>query len=382
MYVRFGGEYLKTCRSNTIRRWVLSLQRNGRGARQGNIIAKTYYDNKVQNYIYAVEQSLDNYKFNLLKNKQTFISQMKNASLHVRTIDEGAADEKSGMNFSEYIALLSGDTSLLEKSRLEKKVAVLESLKTAHYKEATRSGFQLERHSKERQETAAILGRLSADEAVYKANLKFEKDGIKANPLELSGIKPQTAQASGDHILSLYQHWKPPDGGQDHQRIGKLYGFDLYIRANRDSWEDERGKLRLQSYNSLYAQREGSEIKYTFNKGHPNTENPKLTARYFLNAIDRVTSAREQTQKQLDELDKSIPGLEKLSKKPFEKDQELAELKTQLSNLEREIAIRIQQKQLEGRAPQENSGKQIEETAVVPLHQQEIETTRKKGLKM
>ena len=104
-------------------------QRNGRGARQGNVIARNYFDNKVQNFVYAVEQSLDNYKFNLLKNKQTFISQMKNCQLNVRTIDEGAMDEQNGMNFSEYIAILSGDTTLLEKSKLEKKVAVMESLK-------------------------------------------------------------------------------------------------------------------------------------------------------------------------------------------------------------------------------------------------------------
>ena len=62
-------------------------QRNGRGARQGNILAKEAYGNKVENYIYVVEQSLDNYKFNLLKNKQTFITQMKNCELNVRTID-------------------------------------------------------------------------------------------------------------------------------------------------------------------------------------------------------------------------------------------------------------------------------------------------------
>ena len=371
-------------------------QRNGRGARQGNMIAKEYYENKVQNFIYAVEQSLDNYKFNLLKNKQTFISQMKNSSLHVRTIDEGAGDEKSGMNFSEYIALLSGDTSLLEKSKLEKKVAVLESLKSAHYKESTRSGFQLERLVKEKSETADTLKVLKADEAVYKGNLKFEKDGTKANPVELFGLKEKTPETTGSHILSLYQNWKPPSANQDNERIGKLYGFDLFIRANQQHWEDERGKLRFENYNSLYAQREGSEIKYTFNKGHPNTENPKLTARYFLNAIDRVSSAREQTEKQLAELDKSIPGFEKLAKKPFEKEKELADLKNELSNLEREIAIRIQQKKLEGSAQHENSGQHTAEkpelkvqsaiesgkTNIMPLHQDEIETTRRKGLKM
>ena len=33
-------------------------------------------------------------------------------------IDEGAIDEKSGMNFSEYVAILSGNTDLLDKARV------------------------------------------------------------------------------------------------------------------------------------------------------------------------------------------------------------------------------------------------------------------------
>ena len=35
-------------------------------------------------------------------------------------------DEKSGMNFSEYMAILSGNTDLLDKAKLEKKIASLE----------------------------------------------------------------------------------------------------------------------------------------------------------------------------------------------------------------------------------------------------------------
>jgi len=37
--------------------------------------------------------------------KQTFISQLKSGAMGARTIDEGAVDEKSGMNFSEYIGV-------------------------------------------------------------------------------------------------------------------------------------------------------------------------------------------------------------------------------------------------------------------------------------
>ena len=65
-------------------------QRDGRGVRAGNEIAKLYADNKVDVIIYAVEKSLDSYKFNLLHCKQTFISQLKSGALGARTIDEGA----------------------------------------------------------------------------------------------------------------------------------------------------------------------------------------------------------------------------------------------------------------------------------------------------
>ena len=82
-------------------------QRDGRAVRKGNEIAKLYADNKVDVIIYAVEKSLDSYKFNLLHCKQTFISQLKSGAMGARTIDEGAMDEKSGMNFSEYMAILS-----------------------------------------------------------------------------------------------------------------------------------------------------------------------------------------------------------------------------------------------------------------------------------
>ncbi|KAB3722075.1 hypothetical protein GAS67_24155, partial [Phocaeicola vulgatus] len=94
--------------------------------RKGNIIAKQYAGNKVDCYIYAVEKSLDSYKFNLLQNKQVFINQLKSRNLAARTIDEGAIDENGGGSFSEYVAILSGNDDLLEKAKLDKKLAVLE----------------------------------------------------------------------------------------------------------------------------------------------------------------------------------------------------------------------------------------------------------------
>lgn len=320
-------------------------QRNGRGARQGNILSKSDYGNKVKNFIYAVEQSLDNYKFNLLKNKQTFISQMKNCELNVRTIDEGAIDEKSGMNFSEYIAILSGDTSLLEKSKMEKKIAVLESLRNAHHKEVIRSRFQLENLQNEKVSTVQTLNKLNLDEAAYKKILTFEKDGTKSNPVQIPGSKSAEPEAIGIHLIQLSVNWKPKLGEDDIQKIGSLYGFDCMIRRQKETFEN-KSMFEYRFQNVFFAESKATGIKYTWNQGHINIDNPKLAARHFLNCIDRVTALKDKYESNLKELKNNIPMLEQLVNKPFEKENELAQLKKEVANLEREITIKIQKNQL------------------------------------
>jgi hypothetical protein len=320
-------------------------QRNGRGARQGNILAKNEYDNKVKNYIYAVEQSLDNYKFNLLKNKQTFISQMKKCELNVRTIDEGAIDEKSGMNFSEYIAILSGDTSLLEKSKMEKKIAVLESLRHAHHKELIRSRFQLENLQNDKGTTIETLDKLKIDEAAYKKVLRYEKDRTKSNPVQITCAKSAEPEAIGIHLIQLSVNWKPKLGEDDVLKIGTLYGFDCIIRRQKETLEN-KSMFEYRYQNVFFAESKATNIKYSWNQGHINIDNPKLAARHFLNCIDRVTSLKEKYESNLKELEHNIPMLEQLVNKPFEKENELAQLKKEVANLEREITIKIQKNQL------------------------------------
>ena len=320
-------------------------QRNGRGARQGNVLAKEHHDNKVRNFIYAVEQSLDNYKFNLLKNKQTFISQMKNCELNVRTIDEGALDEQSGMNFSEYIAILSGDTSLLEKSRLEKKIAVLESLRVAHHKEIMRSKFQLDMHVSDKANDEKILSKLSIDEVIYKDRLQVDKDGTKLNPVQINNCNSADAETIGKYLIKLNNEWKPKPNESDDLKIGELYGFELFIRRQKEAHES-KGLLEYHYHNTFYAEGKESGIKYLYNQGYINTDNPKLAARYFLNAIDRIQPSKEKYQKTISEHDSNIQMLKQIIAKPFEKDGELLQLKHDVSKLEREISIKIQTNQM------------------------------------
>ncbi|WP_130855649.1 helicase-related protein [Olivibacter jilunii] len=317
-------------------------QRNGRGSRPKNEIAKLYKGNKVYNYIYATEKSLDNYKFNLLKVKQLFISQLKSNKLYTRTLDEGAFDEESGMNYAEYIAVLSGDTSLLEKSKLEKKVALLESLKMAHYNEQRRNTWEFGDLERKYAGNKRVLDLIRVDEQEYSSRLQWKDTGQKLNPIQLDGFTGKDSEAIGNFLIQLHKTYRPKEADEK-KKIGTLYGFDLFLSQKKvDIFEENR--METKPVNFFYAQRDGGEIKYTYNGGQPMA-NPKLTARLFLHAIDRCIDLKENYERDDRSLADKIENMKRFVHKPFDREEELARLKVDLDNLSRQILINIQDKE-------------------------------------
>ena len=163
-------------------------QRDGRAIRKGNWVAKEYAGNKVDVIVYAVEKSLDSYKFNLLYNKQLFISQLKNNTLGQRSIDEGSMDEQNGMNFSEYVAVLSGNTDLLEKAKLEKKINALESERKSFCRERDEAKFKLNGIDKSVELHTRHIAETKADLEQFNRNAKKDTDGNVLNDLRLNGV--------------------------------------------------------------------------------------------------------------------------------------------------------------------------------------------------
>ena len=143
-------------------------QREGRAVRKGNVIAREFADNKVDIITYATERTLDAYKFNLLNNKQLFISQLKNQQLGTRSLDEGAMDESTGVPFAEYVAILSGNTDLLDKARLDKKVAQLEREKVLFNKETVQIERDIYQLEKKRDNTLKLISDQREDFQAYK----------------------------------------------------------------------------------------------------------------------------------------------------------------------------------------------------------------------
>ena len=181
-------------------------QREGRAIRKGNEVAKLHNDNKVDVIIYAVERSLDAYKFNLLHCKQTFISQLKRGAMGLRTIDEGSSDEKSGMNYSEYVAILSGNTDLLEKAKLEKRIAAMESEHRSFNKGLGDSRARLRDITDEVEKLEIIIGKMEADNSRYAAVVQRDSEGNPVNALTLDNCQFTDEDRMGKYLQALVKN--------------------------------------------------------------------------------------------------------------------------------------------------------------------------------
>ena len=277
-------------------------QREGRGIRKGNEVAKLYADNTVDVLIYAVEKSLDAYKFGLLHNKQLFIRQLKQNRMGVRTIDEGGMDEGSGMNFSEYVAVLSGNTDLLEKARLEKKIAGLESERQAFVRGKSSSRSQLEYTLGKIGELDERIGRIEKDLEAFRSRAELNEDGSYRNRITLDGAESNDPQFIGKQLNHIA---KTVDTGTGEKRIGSIYGFEIIVKSEKSMKEDFE-TIR----NRFYVRGEG-EYLYQYNYGNLAGD-PRTAALNPLHALGTIEPTLEKFRKERILLEKDVPQLRQI----------------------------------------------------------------------
>ena len=305
-------------------------QRDGRGVRAGNEIAKHFAGNNVDVIIYAVEKSLDSYKFNLLHCKQTFISQLKSGAMGARTIDEGAMDEKSGMNFSEYMALLSGNTDLLDKAKLEKRIASLEGERKSFNKGKRDSEFKLESKTGELRNNTAFIDAMTEDWNRFLSVVRTDNEGNRLNTVKVDGVDSTDEKVLGKRLQEIA---KNATTGGLYKAVGELYGFPIKVVSERILKEG------LEFTDNRFVV-EGN-YKYTYNNGHLAMADPIAAARNFLNALERIPSIIDQYKAKNEVLEKEIPQLQEIAGKVWKKEDELKQLKSELAALDRKIQLEL-----------------------------------------
>jgi N12 class adenine-specific DNA methylase len=307
-------------------------QRTGRAVRAGNRVAKLFNDNKVEVIIYATQRTLDAYKFNLLQHKQTFISQIKDNKPGCRSIDEGSIDEAAGMNFAEYVAVLSGDNHLLEKVKLEKKITALESERTGFYNEQYRTKNQLKKISESIKSNKSTIARLTADLSAFKAlQAKFPNElpsitltsGAGAAREDLPPVERITAQ--------LHDIAKTANTNGRYQPIGTLYGvFALLVKTEASEFTGNR----------FFIEHPETQIKYSYNHGIL-AHDPQKACANFVNALTRIPEIIESYEYETKELQRPIPTLQEMVDKKWARKPELQQLKEELTALEATISKKL-----------------------------------------
>ena len=305
-------------------------QRDGRGVRAGNEIAKHFAGNNVDVIIYAVEKSLDSYKFNLLHCKQTFISQLKSGAMGARTIDEGAMDEKSGMNFSEYMAILSGNTDLLDKAKLEKKIASLEGERKSFNKGKRESELKLEGKTGELRNNQAAIAAMTEDWEKFTAAARTDQEGNRLNLLRIDGLDSTDEKTIGKHLQEIARN--ATTGGQ-YKRVGELYGLPIEVVSERTL------KDGLEFCDNRFVV--AGNYRYSYNNGHLAMADTHAAAMNFLNALERIPGIIDQYRKKNEVLEREIPQLQEIAGKTWKKEDELKQLKSELAALDRKIQLEL-----------------------------------------
>ena len=314
-------------------------QRNGRGVRKGNEIAKLYAGNNVDVIIYAVERSLDSYKFNLLHCKQTFISQLKRGQLSIRTLDEGAMDEQTGMNFSEYMAVLSGNTDLLERAKLERKIATMEAERKNFNRDRREQEEKQAKLQEDSERTERNLTVARKDLARFNKARRLDADGQIINDIVLNGFTiPADAKTADEQIAAIGKQLvamvKDMRTNGAYKEIGTICGFPILIKTVQGA--DIDGKPIFDNY--VYVK---GELMYNRNNGKVSKQSYRLAAEYPLQVMQYLHELVSQWEARLTDNRSRIDQFTAILSKTWGKEMQLAKLRADLKQLDAKITQEI-----------------------------------------
>jgi len=334
-------------------------QRDGRAVRKGNVIARDYGDNKVDVIIYAVKRSLDAYKFNLLHCKQTFIQQLKQGQLGKRTLDEGSMDEKGNMNFAEYMAILSGNTDLLERAKLDKKIAALEVERKNFHRDQRQAEERRDRLQKDVERLKQDVSDAQADQQQFDARKQQGEQGEVLNTLTLDGftVPDGFAVGSADYEKAIGERlWRIEQTARTQGirlKVGSLYGFDLLVKTNEQKVRDADGNESME-YTNLFSL-QGQRILHTVNNGKLSHLSPRLAAEYALRCLQELPRRIASWQQWIADNNVTIRQLAELLKQTWPKEDELRRAKADLAKLDRKINAEMNGKKSGGSSSEDSA---------------------------
>lgn len=296
-------------------------QREGRGVRQGNEIARDFNDDNVDVYFYATEGSLDMYKYQLQETKGKLFAQFKSGTIGDRTFDEGDAEE----NFdpAEVVAMLSGNPVIFEKSKQDKKVEKLRRAKRAYESDWQRRHARYENLQTKKRNYERLLSLNASDVR------GLERGGFTA---DTEGKYPSTVTVSvKDDYSSRKTFEKPKEAGayihellKENKRV-QLSGFQQTANISipiTDSGLFGKPVAELESYGG---------IKYAVEVSDDDT----AAGVSFRNLLQKVYNNRKVYERNIEDVNNQLKGADP-GENAFPKQAELDEALEEKKRLDEE----------------------------------------------
>jgi len=193
-------------------------QRLGRGKRQGN------KNEAIEVFRYVTEGTFDSYLYQLVENKQRFISQIMTSKVPVRSMED--VDE-TALSYAEIKALATGNPQIIEKCQLEMDVNKLKILHASHLNQR----YTLE--DKVLKEYPQDIGRLEKQIT----DLTIDLETVKRNPasskdyfptMKIKGISYTKKEDAGQSIIDAC-HSSVVTSTLRPEPIGEYRGFQMSL---------------------------------------------------------------------------------------------------------------------------------------------------------
>lgn len=276
-------------------------QQEGRILRQGN------RNKQVKIYRYVTENTFDSYMWQILENKQKFISQIMTSKSPVRACDDV---DDTALSYAEIKALATGNPYIKEKMDLDIQVSKLKLLKANH----TSQIYSLESDIARRypREIAVAQGQIEAlktDMEAAKPLLAQDKDHFA---MEISGEVYSERKEAGAAIIEACKALK---AAGTEGRIGSYGAFELHSRF--DNFDKV---FRL-------------SIKGAWNYSMEVGKDPQGNILRVTNALAGIERALPQVERRLETLEQQLAQAREEAKRPFAQEAELAEKSARLAEL-------------------------------------------------
>ena len=280
-------------------------QRNGRMVRQGNL------NKEVSIFIYVTESTFDSYSWQLVENKQKFISQIMTSKSPARSCED--LDE-AALTYAEIKALAAGNPLIKEKMDLDIQVARLRTLKAAytsqHYRLEDAIAVAFPRQIKG---TEHRIRAFEQDIQTAKEHQSYDADKKLIFSIELDGKTYDKREDAGKALLGLVgaavRATKPVP-------VGHYAGFEITV---------EYKPLEKVFHAHLVG-----EATHTTELGNDAAGNMIR----FQNVVSALPQDLNRLHGSLEQLTKQLTNAEEELKQPFLQEQELSDKSARLAELD------------------------------------------------